>query len=367
MMTVNTDVLQFFPDIEPFGGARYRAHESANLLGREFSRLLISQSGKERPVHHTCIFHHITDAIVGFGYTSPFNYHSYIDSSNEPFTSWKDMYDGPTVNNDSFTSILRYNLSDPNLTSSTTYGDGIAITGYLDRSNFTTPPFAAADLILLTDGICSSTCALFLEFMTIEAGVKTIVLGGRPQDGPMQSVGGTKGTNVLDAEYLTAFSEYLISEFATSARERRAWASVLPEPLPIRAYEAAVNFLDNIREGDESMTPTQFTNETANCRLRYTAEMATDPLALWTAVADAAWGGAGGGMDEARCVAGSYRSESLLEDPPASPAGSDAGGNSPNAEDGEERTGAAAANAKGLDVRWALLALAVFVISVSFL
>ena len=280
------------------------------------------------------------------------------------------MYDGPVISNDNFTSVLRYNLSDPNLTSSSTYGDGITITGYLDRSNFTTPPFAASDLILLTDGICSSTCALFLEFMTIEAGVKTIVLGGRPQDGPMQPVGGTKGTNVLDAEYLTTFSEYLVSEFADSASERRAWASILPEPFPIRTYEASVNFLDNIRQGDEGMTPTQFTNETANCRLRYTAEMATDPMALWSLVADVAWGGQGGGIDEARCVPGSYRRESLLEAPPVSSGGSDAGEDREgNAENGEARTGAAAANANahGWDVRWAVAASLVFVAAVSFL
>ncbi|KAF7508824.1 hypothetical protein GJ744_008701 [Endocarpon pusillum] len=335
---------QFFPDIEPFGGGRYRAHESANILGTEFSRLSFSQNG--------------------VGYTSPFNYHSYIDSSNEPFTSWTDMYDGHVINNDNFTNILRYNLSDPNLTSSSTYGDGITITGYLDRSDLTTPPFAASDLILLTDGICSSTCALFLEFMTIEAGVKTIVLGGRPQDGPMQPVGGTKGTNVLDADYLTTFSGYLISEFADNATERRAWASILPVPFPIRAYEASVNFLDNIRRGDEGMTPTQFTNETANCRLRYTAEMATDPMALWGLVADVAWGGQGGGIDEARCVAGSYRRESWLEAPPVSSGGSDA-----EEKNGEARTGAAAANvnANGLDVRWAVAASLVFVAGVSFL
>lgn len=272
------------------------------------------------------------------------------------------MYDGPEENNDSFTDVLRYNFSDPNLTSASRYGEGITVTGYQDRSNFTTPPFAPADLILLTDGICSSTCALFVEMMTIQAGVKAITLGGRPQNGPMQPVGGTKGSSVLDSEYLTTFAGYLLSQFAADASEARAWAAVLPEPFPIRAYDASVNFLDNIRQGDQGVTPTQFTNETANCRLWYTPAMATDPMQLWSVVADAAWGGAEGGIDEARCVPGSYRKGTLLEDPPASTTSQ---GGSSSATGGGKANAAAAAAAATLDVRWALVSVLAVVVGVA--
>jgi hypothetical protein len=41
----------------------------------------------------------------------------------------------------------------------------------------------------LTDGACSSTCALMVE-MFKQVGVQTIVAGGRPDHGPMQAVGG---------------------------------------------------------------------------------------------------------------------------------------------------------------------------------
>lgn len=41
----------------------------------------------------------------------------------------------------------------------------------------------------LTDGACSSTCALLAE-MFKQAGAKTLALGGRPATGPMQAVGG---------------------------------------------------------------------------------------------------------------------------------------------------------------------------------
>lgn len=285
---------------------------------------------------------------AGIGFTSSFNYHSYLTDSNNPFNSWTDLYNGPTSNGDNFTKLIRHNLTD---------SDGLVMTGTSDRSNRTTPPFLPNDIILLTDGNCGSTCSLFVEFMTIQAGVKVVVLGGRPQDGPMQPVGATKGSRVLTAEYLNTFAEYVLTDFASSTSERRNWASILPRPFPIRVAQATVNFLDNIRQGDEGMTPTQFTNETANCRLWYTREMALDVTEVWLKVADAAWGGVDGGIDEAKCVPGSYRKASLLEEPPASTVGSEGADTRNKGAMGAEggRTGAAA---KSLDGGWAV-ALAV--------
>ena len=52
----------------------------------------------------------------------------------------------------------------------------------------------------LTDALCASTCAVFLELMHHEAGVHTVVVGGRPEYGPMQAPGETRGAqfaNVL--------------------------------------------------------------------------------------------------------------------------------------------------------------------------
>ena len=59
---------------------------------------------------------------------------------------------------------MRWNLNDPLTTTNTTYGMGIEITGYGSRQNFT-QPFAAADIILLYDGYCASTCTLLSEFL----------------------------------------------------------------------------------------------------------------------------------------------------------------------------------------------------------
>jgi hypothetical protein len=47
---------------------------------------------------------------------------------------------------------------------------------------------------LLYDGFCASTCSIFSELMKNLGGVQSIAVGGRPQLGPMQGVGGVKGS-----------------------------------------------------------------------------------------------------------------------------------------------------------------------------
>lgn len=268
------------------------------------------------------------------------------------------MYEGPSQNGDSFTEILRYNLSDPDLTFSS-LGQGITVTGYGARSNPPESPFAADDIIIVSDGLCGSTCALFIEFMTLQAGVRVIALGGRPQNGPMQPVGGTKGSNVLLAEYFQALTEILVFVLATTEAEARNWISILPEPFPIVTTEAGVNFLDNIRDGDESMTPTQFTNETANCRLWFTPDMTLNITQLWTVVAEVAWGGPNGGIDEGRCVPGSFRQASLLEEPPVPPADPESDSETNRGASGGASPAGSTGAAVALDVRWPMAMLVV--------
>jgi hypothetical protein len=82
---------------------------------------------------------------------------------------------------------------------------------------------------------------VFVEMMVQQAGVRTLAIGGRPQNGTMQAVGGTKGSEVLTSEYLIALSE----DVKSSDRS-------LPTNFGISIYYASVNFQDNIRKGQES-------------------------------------------------------------------------------------------------------------------
>lgn len=62
--------------------------------------------------------------------------------------------------------------------------------------------------------------------------------------------------------------------------------------------QASVNFRNNIRMGDNSVTPLHFVYEAADCRFFYTPEMYTDQTLVWDMAYQLAWG-------NATCVAGS--------------------------------------------------------------
>lgn len=180
---------QLFPSILPYGATRFRAHEAFNIIGEELSAYsaLVPRSLSTN------------DTVQGI-VSSAFNYRTDADVNYQPFTSWAEKY-GPHAYGpepDNFTSIIRWNLSDV-LTPDNS--GGIYVSGYLNRSNITTQPFAAEDIVIVTDGYCASTCTIFSELMRQQGGVKTIALGGRPNADIIQAVGGVKGTN--DYEYVS--------------------------------------------------------------------------------------------------------------------------------------------------------------------
>jgi hypothetical protein len=55
------------------------------------------------------------------------------------------------------------------------------------------------------------------------------------------------------------------------------------------AQAGSVNFRNNIRIGDNSVTPLQFVYEAADCRIWYTPEMIYNPTFLWSRVASIAF------------------------------------------------------------------------------
>jgi hypothetical protein len=285
--------LQFFPSQEPQLLSRIRASEGNKILGEHVSEYKQTQADMRL-------------------YLDPHNYNMWLDADMKPFDNWSDMLGDNTFNNDSFTSLLKYNLSDPLLTSSDEFGIGLTLTSHGDnKTKSTTPqdPFTNTDIVILTDGICASTCTLFTELMVQQSGVRTLALGGRPLPGPMQTVGGTKGSLVLQGEYLRQLGNAVVQDYASSTSEAAAWRKVLPMQIPITYSEANVNFQDNIRKGkEEGGVPTQFLNDTAGCRMWYEAEDYLDVSRLWGRVAGVAFGKEGG-LDEGGCVQGSVMKE----------------------------------------------------------
>ncbi|KAG4444333.1 hypothetical protein IFR05_000207 [Cadophora sp. M221] len=227
-------------------------------------------------------------------YESTFNYRYDLNLTNQPFLSFKDKFGPNVINGASYTEIMRWNLDDPLTTSNETFGLGTDVTGYGSRKNFT-QPFAAENIIMLLDGYCASTCTLFTEFMRTQAGVKSIAMGGRPQPGPIQGVGGIKGAQIL------AWSDIFTYAQTALRTASEAQAAILRRltSYPInRASTSGINVRDNILPDNlNDGLPAQFVREETDCRLFYTQAMITDVTALWKAAANAAFNGA-------KCVAG---------------------------------------------------------------
>lgn len=277
---------QLFPTETPYGAGNYRAGELHNFTGRVASEN-IEQLRSAYP--------ELVKAGVDGVVLNSFNYREPLTESNEQFTSWEDFF-GPHQNDrGEFSSLNRFNLTDISETT-------IPILGYAE-DNITQPQtFSPEDIALLHDGTCASTCAIFSEFMTSQKSTWSVAVGGRPQTGPMQGVGGIKGsqvqgmfvlstivTAVLAAaplpdqlDFITKFGINLVAATQQALNRASFGGSLI--------VKASVNFRNNIRRGDESETPLQHIYEAADCRFFYTAEMYANQAAVWDQAYDSTWG-----------------------------------------------------------------------------
>jgi hypothetical protein len=277
---------QLFPSETPYGAGNYRAGELHNFTGRVASEN-IDQLRSAYP--------ELVEAGVDGVVLNSFNYREPLTVNNKSFTSWADFF-GPQQNDrGDFTSLNRFNLTDISATT-------VPILGY-GNDNVTQPQtFSPEDIVLLHDGNCASTCAIFSELMTSQMSTWSVAVGGRPQTGPMQGVGGVKGsqvqgmfilstiiTAVLSAapltdqlNFITKFGTDLISVTQQALNRASTGGSLI--------VKASINFRNNIRQGDESETPLQHIYEAADCRFFYTAKMYADQAAVWDQAYDSTWG-----------------------------------------------------------------------------
>ncbi|KAI4637552.1 uncharacterized protein J4E88_002022 [Alternaria novae-zelandiae] len=280
--------LLFPQEIDHAAADRYRAFETTEILNRKFSE---AAAGVPRVLETK---NETLEDLVGNVVSSVFNYRSDLDVNSENFESWQDKF-GPGLEQkgDNFTNLFRWNLSD---VLTPLNSGGVYVHGYGPLSNYTKAPFAAEDIVVVTDGYCASTCTIFSELMRQRAGVKYISLGGRPREGITQAVGGVKGTNNYPWDYIQSVAQFTIGNLSTPAEGAELNKTELGDYFDdtpfIRSSNNAinVNFRDGIRDGDETDTPLQFVYEPSDCRILYTKAMTVDVTAIWKAVADSTWG-----------------------------------------------------------------------------
>ncbi|PSN72087.1 hypothetical protein BS50DRAFT_516100 [Corynespora cassiicola Philippines] len=265
-----TTFKEFFFDIDPYTGSRIRSHELANVLGSAYSQWWESLD-PEDPLY-------LSYAASEWVATNRIN-----PLTGQNFTSWAEYHGQVNVLDDSFSEQQIYNLSDRIFDKS--------MFDYVPRAYAEPEEFESSarkwnpeEILILTDGLCSSTCALFVEFMAHQAGVRTISVGGRPIEGPMQTVGGNRGATVYTADRIDydilALNDTLENEEAFSRTPDR-------DDTGMWINYASVNIRDQMRKNDT--TPLQFKYEASQCRIYYTLANVYNMSQLWRDAAAATW------------------------------------------------------------------------------
>ncbi|KAJ5539423.1 hypothetical protein N7513_007755 [Penicillium frequentans] len=268
----------FFPDQEVYSATRFRAHEGINFIGEAVARLPINNSD-------------IKDNILNWK-------ENVTPDQKDGFSSWADLYGPHEVFGVNSSSLFASNLSMISTAASQ------SISGYGDVPlDPKAQSFAAEDIIIITDGYCASTCTLFTELMKAQ-GVRSIALGGRPQTGPMQAMGGIKGAEVMDlanlAQILSDAKKLANSSSLLSDEDLENWDKYVPSPLsefPYAMIAAAVNLLNSFGPANDTV-PRQYIYEAAECRRFFTYDNIVDQETTWASAADAMFYGGG-------CVEGS--------------------------------------------------------------
>ncbi|KAJ5038468.1 uncharacterized protein L3040_007326 [Drepanopeziza brunnea f. sp. 'multigermtubi'] len=280
---------QLFPTIDQGGNSRLRKSDTLTAISEIYSAESADfdlANSSEDEINQARIF---------------FNYRYDYNISNQPFESFQAKFGPRVIDGVNYTELMRWNWNDP-LTSNATFGFGTDVTGYGSRTNFT-QPFETENIIMLTEGFCGSTCYLFEEFMRSSAGVKSVVMGGRPQPGPMQTVGGVKGSQSFLWEDVLNYSQDALN----NASEAQAAILRKITSLPMnRSSVAGLNIRDTIAPSNiDDGLPAQFVRTEADCRLFFTQDMITDVTAIWKAAAGAAFNGG-------KCIAGGIAQRDIV-------------------------------------------------------
>ncbi|KAI1262695.1 hypothetical protein F5Y18DRAFT_149911 [Xylariaceae sp. FL1019] len=284
---------QLFPDIVQNGTGRWRASPGFLATAEAVSTGCVDYD----PLTSSSFLINMCESV--------FNYRYDLNVSLHKFQSFEEKFGPYQYHEDNFTNVFQWNLSNPLDTGNATFGTGYNVTGYNDRTNFTRPFGGPENIVLLLDGFCASTCSLFAQFLKWDAGVQSIAVGGLPQVGPMQGVGGVKGAQ--DYDFSEVYSRVQRASTMTNDTTLLAEFSRYTTYPDDRADDAHIGVKDeilpqNLLDG----TPAQYVAEYSDCRLYFTVDMHKDITNLWKAAASAAFNGGD-------CAYGAINSTALLE------------------------------------------------------
>lgn len=304
---------QLFPNSDPYSGNRIRYHPASLRIAQAFTQLIDQDviDGLIRAIgggmgENLSTVQANTYQVAAYASLSGLDQFLNLDKDGKPFNTFDDFFGPANIYGDRFTNILTYDLDNLLAVGDLSYD----ITGYDDRASYSTrsPPFTPENVILVTDGVCASTCGIFAEFLRNQQRIRTVVVGGRPNGEPSAAVGGTRGAQVIQhTAHMLNFVQIVENNFTPrDSAEQADWDRVIPRPFKLNIAEAAVNWKDNIRRADPTQTPLQFYLEAADCRLYYTPQTLIFSHELWSQVGRLAWG------NETDCAVGSLKNATVV-------------------------------------------------------
>ncbi|KID81766.1 peptidase S41 family protein [Metarhizium guizhouense ARSEF 977] len=212
-----------------------------------------------------------------------------MDAANRTIDSLNALFEPRTIQGQNMTAEFRRNSS-----SRYFIEPDVFLCGYDPRQRNRTarrePPWKPENMVILTDGLCASACTIFTGLLVRNFGIRTIALGGRPLNKPMQAIGGVKGTQVLSNAEIQNFTADATRNGTRQAG--RQWARSLLASIPSVRDAPLLPLMDepgsgsvNLRNGysqdDVDGFPLHFKHQAANCRLFYTSKMLTNVAETW--------------------------------------------------------------------------------------
>lgn len=279
---------QLFPNVEPNQSGNIRRSAGMDVIIETATNLTT-----EMPQNATA------EDILS-NQLSPFDVEYDVTPDNVNIETIDQFLDGISYHGREFTAFFQTNYTDPFAYLSTDFN--------ITPTNLNAKPvFAPENVVLLTDGLCASSCTVFAERLkNLVGGIPFILAGGRPQQGPVQAVGGIKGSqifsfNTIGAQMLPVYQEASDELLAPLNGTEWDYFNVYALARTSAAVQAGsisggasaeaggVNGRNSFRIGDVTDTPLQYVYEAADCRIWYTPEMLYNATALWNRVAEVAF------------------------------------------------------------------------------
>ncbi|KAK1985040.1 peptidase S41 family protein [Colletotrichum cereale] len=272
---------QLFPEVDRFQANNLRLSEGLNNMARLAAAIpanFTPSTPEEQDAIADLTASSIVSNLLPGGVFTP---------DEKAFTTVDQILAPVSLNGDSFTA---YQMTPLNQTDPT-----FNLTGVGNRSKPPGRVFAPENVVVFTDGTCGSTCTIFSYLMILQMGVRTTVIGGRPNTGIMQSVAGVEGAQVFSFNDMTADAQAVLAltpkdkrdEVMTGELGELAKGYALKRATTPKSA-GAIN-AKNAYSMADARTPLQFLWEPANCRIFHTRESLFQPEVTWRRVVDATW------------------------------------------------------------------------------